>query len=86
VLVVYLQDPNTRASVPQWKSQQKTLWAVVREETGWAEDRFKISELVTDERCSKAIPDFLATKEVGRTAGPPVVDKEPGSEASEWEK
>jgi len=50
------------------------------------QDRFKISELFTDERCSKAILDFLATTEVGRTAGPPVADEEPGSEASEWEK
>ena len=37
-------------------------------------------------RCSKAILDFLATTEVGRTAGQPVADEEPGSEASEWEK
>ena len=59
---------------------------MVREETGRGKDRFKISELSADERCSEAILDFLATTEVGRTAGPPVVDKEPGSEASEWEK
>ena len=71
---------------PQWKSQQKALWAAVREETGRGKDRFKISELFADERCSKAILDFLATTEVGRTAGPPVADEEPGSEASEWEK
>jgi len=49
-------------------------------------DRFKISELFTDERCIKAILDSLATTEVGWTAGPPVADEEPGSEASEWEK
>ena len=41
----------------------------------------QISELFADERCSKAILDFLATTEVGR--GPPVADEEPGSEASE---
>jgi len=40
-------------------------------------------ELFADERCSKAILDFLATTEVGRTARPPVADEEPGSEASE---
>ena len=39
-----------------------------------------------DVRCSKAIPDFLATTEVGRTAGPSVADEELGSEASEWGK
>ena len=52
----------------QWKSQQKTLLAVVSEETGRGKDRFKISELFADERCSKAILDFPATTEVGRTA------------------
>jgi len=41
---------------------------MVREETGRGNDRFKISELFADERCSKAILDFLATTEVGRTA------------------
>ena len=65
---------------PQWKSQQKALWAVVREETGRSEDRFKISECFADERCSKAILDFLETTEVGRTAGPPVAGEEPGRE------
>jgi len=59
---------------------------MVKEGTGQAKDRFEISELFADERCSKAILDFLATTEVGRTAGSPVADKEPGSEASEWEK
>ena len=67
---------------PQWKSQQ---------EGGQRRNRprrkpVKISELFADERCSKAILDFLATTEVGRIAGPPVADEEPGSEASEWEK
>jgi len=46
---------------------------------------FKISELFADERCSKAILNFLATTEVGRTVGPPMADEEPGSEAS-WKK
>jgi len=59
---------------------------VVREETGRAKDRFKISELPADGRCSKVILDLVTTAEVGRTAGPPVGDEEPGSEASEWEK
>jgi len=68
---------------PQWESQQKALWAVVRAETGRGKDRFKISELFADDR---SILDFLATTEVGRTAGPQVADEEPGSEASEWEK
>ena len=59
VLVVQLQGPNRRASVEELpaveKSQQKALWAVIREETGRGKDRFKILELSADERCSKAI-------------------------------
>ena len=50
-------------------------------------DRTKIAELFTDERCSQAIPDFLTTTDVGRTAGPPVAEEGEGraSEASERE-
>ena len=46
----------------------------------------KVSGLFTDERCSKAILDFLATTEVGWTAGPLVADEEPGSEVSERDR
>jgi len=59
---------------------------VVREETGRGKDRFKISELFADERCSKVILDIQATTEIGRTAGSPVADENRGSEASEWGK
>jgi len=49
-------------------------------------DRTEIAELFADERCSQAILDFLATTDVGRTAGPPVAEEGEGaSEASEWE-
>ena len=71
---------------PQWKSQQKTLWATVLEETRklpgplWGRDRTSIAELLADERCSQAVLDFLATTDVGRMSDPPVT-----SEASEWE-
>ena len=55
---------------------------------GWAlPDRTGIAELLADERCSQAVLDFLATTDVGRTAGLPVVNEEDdaASEASEWE-
>ena len=74
---------------PQWKSQQKPLWAVVGEETGRCKDRFKISELFVDEmqQGDPKLPGKNGSRtEVGRTAGPPVADEEPDSEASEWEK
>ena len=40
----------------------------------YAQTRNSSRELFADERCSKVILDFLATTEVGRTAGPPVAD------------
>ena len=63
---------------PQWKSQQKTLWGN-RPGGGLklpgptrGRDRTKIAEVFADERCSQAILDFLATTDIGRTAGLPV--------------
>jgi len=49
-------------------------------------DRTKIAELFADERCSKAILDFLATTDVGKTARPLVAAaEEAGSGVSAWE-
>ena len=78
---------------PQWKSQRRTLWATVLEETRKlpghtrGRDRTSIAELLADERCSQAVLDFLATTDVGRTSGPPAAgeDEDASSEASEWE-
>jgi len=82
---------------PQWKSQQKTLWATVLEETRKlpgptrSRDRTNVAELLAellaDQRCSQAVLTFLATTDVGRTSGPPVADEneDAASEASEWE-
>ena len=49
--------------------------------------RTKAAELLADERCSQAVLDFLATTNVGRTAGPPVAEDGEGaaSGALEWE-
>jgi len=64
-------------TAPQWKSQQKTLWATVLEETRKhpgpvrTRDRTKIAELFADERCSKAILDFLAAVNGRRQDGRP---------------
>jgi len=78
---------------PQWKSRQKTLWTTVLEVTRKlpgptrGKDRTTIAELFADERCSQALLDFLATTDVGRTAGPRVAEEgeEGASEASGWE-
>jgi len=68
---------------PEWKLQQKILWAEVKKETGKWKDRWKVRDLLADGRCSRAVLDFLTTTEVGKTV--PVVDEDAGSEASEWE-
>jgi hypothetical protein len=41
-------------------------------------------DLLADERCSRAVLDFLATTDVGRLAPPPT-EEDAQSEASEWE-
>ena len=63
------------------KASRRPLWATVLEETNKPPGRTrgrgstKIAELFADERCSQAILDFLATTDVGRTAGPPVAEE-----------
>jgi len=51
---------------PEWKPQQKILWAEVKKETGRWKDRWKIRDLLADERCSRAVLDFLTSTDVGR--------------------
>jgi len=51
---------------PEWKAQQKILWAEVRKETGKGKDRWKIRDLLADERCGQTVLDFLSTTDVGR--------------------
>jgi hypothetical protein len=76
--------------VPVQKTQpreQKILRAEVRRET-WrgGRDRFKIQDLLVDERCMQAIPDFLHSTDVGRRVIPEVTaDEEIQCEGSEWE-
>jgi hypothetical protein len=70
---------------PEWKLQQKDLWAEVREETGRGQDRIKIRDLLADTRCSRAVLDFLSNTDVGRRAPNPATEEDAQSEASEWE-
>jgi len=48
---------------PEWKPQQKILWAEVKKETGRWKDRWKVRD---DGRCSRAVLDFLSSTDVGR--------------------
>jgi len=51
---------------PGWKAQQKILWAEMRKETGRWKDRWKILDLLADERCSPAVLDFFPSADVGK--------------------
>jgi hypothetical protein len=70
---------------PVWKDQQKILVGGGQKETGRWKSRWKVRDLLADERCSRAVPDFLSTTDVGRLAPTPV-EEDAQSEASEWER
>jgi hypothetical protein len=69
---------------PAWKEQQRTLWTEVRKETGRWKSRWKVRDLLADERCTRAVLDFLSTTDVGRLVPAPA-EEDAQSEASEWE-
>jgi len=69
---------------PEWKPQQKILWAEVRKETGKGKDRWKVRDLLADGRCSRAVLDFLSTTDVGRWV-PGVEEDDAVSAVSELE-
>jgi len=86
VLVVLVQDadpgPPLQGS-PEWKAQQKILWAEAWKEAGRGKSRFKIRDLLTGGRRGQAVPDFLATTDVGRLVP---AEEDAGSETPEWER
>jgi len=57
------------APAPEWKAQQKILWAEVLKESGKWKSRWRIWDLLADERCSQAVLDVLSATDVGRRAG-----------------
>jgi predicted nucleotidyltransferase len=69
----------------EWKGQQRTLWTEVRKETGRWKNRWKVRDLLADERCSRAVLDFLATTDVGRRVPALAEEDAAESETSEWE-
>jgi len=50
---------------PEWKTQQKVLWAEVRKGAGRGKSRFEIRDLLADGRCSQAVLDFLSPRTQG---------------------
>jgi len=55
---------------PEWRTQQKTLWAGVKRETGKLKDRWKIRDLLADERCSRVVLDLLSSTDLGSRVPP----------------
>jgi len=70
---------------PEWKRQQKGLWAELKRETGKRKDRWKVRDILADKRCVQAVLDFLATTDVGRLALP-LVEDDAVSAVSEMDK
>jgi len=54
----------------------------VWKESELGKSRFKIRDLLDNERCSQAVLDFLSTTEVGRLVP---AKEDAGSETLEWE-
>ena len=69
---------------PEWKIEQKILWAEVQKETGRWKSRWTVWDLLADGRCGQAVLDFLCSTDVGRLV-PPLDEGDAGSEVSEWE-
>jgi hypothetical protein len=66
---------------PRWQDQQRTLWRDVQEATKdkrAATERSPMPKVFADWRCSKAILDFLAHTEVGRTVPRALVQAQGG--------
>jgi len=69
---------------PEWKTQQKILWAEVRKAMGRWKDRWKARDLLAEAECSRAVLDFLASTDVGRRV-PAEAEEGAVSEVSELE-
>jgi hypothetical protein len=68
----------------EWREQQRILCAEVRKETGRWKSRWKLWDLLADERCSRAVVGCLSTTDVGRLVPAPVAENAQ-SEGSECE-
>jgi len=59
---------------------QKTLWAEARKATGRGKDRFTVRDLLADQRCTRAVLDFLRTTKMGSRVGLRAVPPKPGED------
>jgi len=70
---------------PEWKMQQKILWAEVVKETKRWKSRWMVRDLLANGRCGRAVLDFLSSTDVGRLVPPLKEEGDAGSGVSEWE-
>ena len=86
VLEVWTADAVTRGQLfkvcPEWKAQQKILWAEVREETGRGKRLLKIGGIFVIGRCSQSVLDFVLTADVEKLVAAEVGA---GRKESEWQ-
>jgi len=54
----------------RWRDQQAQLWARVKEATRKGKRKWRVGDLLADEKCSPAVLDFLRSTYVGRAAPP----------------
>jgi len=66
----------------RWKGQQAELWAGVGEATKRGKQKWRVGDLLADERCSLAVLEFLRSTYVGRAA-PPVEENWDSDEEEE---
>jgi len=74
--------PEMHRSTPPLQPQpaQKTLWAEARKATGRGKDRFTVRDLLADQRCTRAVLDFLRTTKMGSRVGLRAVPPKPGED------
>jgi len=61
------------------------MWARVKEETKKGKQKWRVGDLLADDRCSPAVLDFLRSTHVGRTAPPVEENLDSEDEAEEAE-
>jgi len=67
------------------RDQQAAMWARVKEATKKGKQKWRVGDLLADERCSPAVLDFLRSAHVGRAAPPVEENWDSEDEAEEAE-
>jgi len=73
---------------PEWKAQQKIVWAEVLNKTGRGKRQRKIRDRLAEERCGRAVLNSLSTTDAGRRmpAREGAASEMPEAELWEWEE